>query len=162
MPGKGVVKPWVFGIAAGSLLVAADAVFRIAPPSAYSFCLSCHARDLVNTVANALFGARWQVTEVAQRALMLTSPGVLLGALIAARVFGERRVRRADKPVLFAALGFLVMTTGILIFGCPTRIALRAGYGEFYGIVALVGLLAGTAVTTILMALGLRAGRGGA
>jgi hypothetical protein len=154
------VKPWVFGVAAGALIVAADAGLRIAPPSAYAFCLSCHARDLVNTLVNALFHARWQATEVASRALLLTSPGVLLGALAASRMAGERRVRRADKPVVSAALGFLVMLVGILIFGCPTRIVLRAGYGEFYGLAALAGMLAGTALATAAMLLVLRAGRG--
>ncbi len=157
---KRTVKPWVFGIAAGTLLVAADVALRIAPPSAYSFCLSCHARDLVNTAVNAIFHARWQVTEVASRALMLTSPGVLLGAFIASRAAGEHRVRRADRPVLFAVLGFLVMIVGILIFGCPTRIVLRAGYGEFYGVAALGGLLAGTGLATLVMMIGFRAGRG--
>jgi hypothetical protein len=162
MRGKGYVRPWVFGVAAGSLLVLADAFFTISPPQAYAFCLSCHVRDLVNTALNALFNARYQVTEVAERALLLTSPGVILGAFVAARVHGEHSARRADRPVLFAAVGFAVMIVGILIFGCPTRIVLRAGYGEFYAVAALLGMLAGIAVSTILMRLRLRAGRGGA
>jgi hypothetical protein len=158
---KAVVKPWVFGIAAGSIFVIAEALFPISPPSAYAFCLSCHVRDLVNTVLNAVVNARYQVTEVAQRALLLTSPGVLLGAFIAARLYGEHLPRKADRPVLFAAVGFLVMIIGILIFGCPTRIVLRAGYGEFYGITALVGMFAGIAAATILMRLRVRMGSGG-
>jgi len=147
------VKPWIFGVAAGCLFVLADAVFPLSPPSAYAFCLSCHVRDLVNTVVNAVIHSRFQVTEVAGRALMLTSPGVLLGAFIAARVYGEARPRKADRPLLLAGLGFLVMTVGIVIFGCPTRIVLRAGYGEIYGIVALAGMFAGIAVTTLLIKL---------
>jgi hypothetical protein len=155
------VKPWIFGVAAGAIFVFADAAFPIAPPSAYAFCLSCHARDLVNTVLNAVVHSRFQVTEVAQRALMLTSPGVLIGAFIAARVYGESQPRKADRPVLLAGLGFLMMTIGIVIFGCPTRIVLRAGYGEIYGIVALVGMFAGIGAATLLMRLRWAAGRGG-
>jgi hypothetical protein len=162
MRSRGYVRPWIFGIAAGSLLVLAEAFFKVSPPQAYAFCLSCHVRDLVNTALNALFNARYQVAEVAERALLLTSPGVILGAFIAARAHGEHSARRADRPVLFAALGFVVMIVGILIFGCPTRIVLRAGFGEFYGIAALVGMLAGIAVSTVLMRLRLRAGRRGA
>jgi hypothetical protein len=158
MRGKGYVKPWVFGVSAGALFVLAELIFGISPPSAYAFCLSCHVRDLVNTLVNAVFAARWQVTEVAARGLLLTSPGVLLGAFVAARIYGENRPRKADRPVLFAALGFLVMIIGILIFGCPTRIVLRAGYGEFYGIVALAGMFAGITVSTLLMRLRLRMG----
>ncbi len=154
------LKPWIFGVLAGSLFVLADVVFPISPPSAYAFCLSCHVRDLVNTVVNSVFLTRFQATEVASRALMLTSPGVLVGALVAARLNREIRPRKADKPLLSAALGFLVMTIGIVIFGCPTRIVLRAGYGEIYGIVALLGMSGGIAAATLLMRLRSARGRG--
>jgi len=140
-------------VVAGSIFVLADAAFAIAPPSAYAFCLSCHVRDLVNTALNAVVHSRFQVTEVAGRALMLTSPGVLLGAYIAARLYGEAKPRKADRPLLLAALGFLMMTIGIVIFGCPTRIVLRAGYGEIYGIIALAGMFAGITVATVIMKL---------
>ncbi len=161
IPGKRrrYLKPWVFGVIAGTLFVGAEAVFGIYPPSAYAFCLSCHVRDLVNTLVNAALGLRFEVTEVAGRALLLTSPGVLLGAVIAARLNGEARPRKADRPTLFAVLGFLVMIVGIVIFGCPTRIVLRAGYGEIYGIVALAGMLGGIAAATLLMRV--RVQRGG-
>jgi hypothetical protein len=159
--GKRYLKPWVFGVAAGTLFVGAEVVFGIYPPSAYAFCLSCHVRDLVNTVVNAALGLRFEVTEVAGRALLLTSPGVLLGAVIAARLNGEVKRRKADRPVLFAALGFLVMTAGIVIFGCPTRIVLRAGYGDVHGIVALGGMLGGIAAATLLTRLRLRGGGAG-
>jgi len=145
------VKPWIFGVVAGAIFVIADAAFPISPPSAYAFCLSCHVRDLVNTLLNAALGLRFQVTEVASRALLLTSPGVLLGAWIAAHLHGEVRLRAADRPVRMAVLGFLVMTIGIIIFGCPTRIVLRAGYGEIYGIVGLVGLMGGVAAATVIL-----------
>jgi hypothetical protein len=146
-------------VVAGSIFVLADAAFPISPPSAYAFCLSCHVRDLVNTVLNAVIHTRFQVTEVAGRALLLTSPGVLLGAFIAARVYGEARPRKADRPLLLAVLGFLMMTIGIVIFGCPTRIVLRAGYGEVYGIVALAGMFIGITGATILMKLRWAAGK---
>jgi hypothetical protein len=145
------MKPWIFGVVAGCIFVAADAAFAISPPSAYAFCLSCHVRDLVNTAANAVLHLRLQVSQVATRALMLTSPGVFLGALIAARIYGESRPRAADRPLLMTGLGFLVMIIGIVIFGCPTRIVLRAGYGEIYGIVALAAMFVGIAAATLVM-----------
>jgi hypothetical protein len=159
LSGKRYLKPWIFGVAAGCIFVLADALLPISPPSAYAFCLSCHVRDLVNTALNAVIHSRFQVTEVAGRALLLTSPGVLAGAFIAARVHGEAKPRKADRPLLLAGLGFLVMTIGILIFGCPTRIVLRAGYGEIYGIVALAGMGVGIAGTTLLVKLRFRSGR---
>jgi hypothetical protein len=158
MQRRRTLKPWLFGVIAGSLFVAVEALAGVYPPSAYGFCLTCHARDLVGTVINALFGTNLQTAVVARRMLMITSPAVLLGAWLAARRSGEHRVLRSDRPVSFFALGFAVMTTGLVIFGCPTRIVLRAGYGEWYGLVALAGMFGGIAGGTFLVRWAARAG----
>jgi len=145
------LKPWLFGVIAGVVFVAAEVFLGIYPPSAYAFCLACHARDLVNTAWNAALGTGLETTVIAKRALLLTSPGVLLGAFAAAALFRERRRQPLERPVLHFLAGLAVMTVGIVIFGCPTRIVLRAGYGEVYGIAALVGMLAGIACGTFLL-----------
>ena len=150
------LKPWLFGVIAGAVFVGAEALLGIYPPSAYAFCLTCHVRDLVNTAWNAVFGAALETTGLARRALLLTSPGVLLGALAAAALYRERRRQRLERPVLYFLAGLTVMTVGIVIFGCPTRIVLRAGYGEVYGIAALAGMLAGVACGTLLLRLRVR------
>jgi membrane associated rhomboid family serine protease len=147
------LKPWLFGVIAGTVFVGAEALLGIYPPSAYAFCLACHVRDLVNTAWNLAFGAALETTLLAKRALLLTSPGVLLGAFAAAWVYRERRRQPLEKPFLYFLAGLAVMTIGIVIFGCPTRIVLRAGYGEVYGIAALVGLLVGIACGTLLLRL---------
>jgi membrane associated rhomboid family serine protease len=147
------LKPWLFGVIAGVLFVGAEALLGIYPPSAYAFCLACHARDLVNTVWNAVLGASLETAGVARRALMLSSPGVLLGALAAAALHRERRRQVLERPLLYFLAGLAVMSAGIVIFGCPTRIVLRAGYGEVYGIAALAGMLAGIACGTLLLRL---------
>jgi hypothetical protein len=161
MTGRKHLKPWIFGLIAGLLFVGAEVLFGIYPPSAYAFCLACHVRDLVNTALGALDGARFQTTMIAKRALMLTSPGVLLGAFLAARVFREQRVLPARRGWAYFLLGFAVMTVGIVIFGCPTRIVLRAGYGEVYGIAALLGLGLGIACGTWILKLRFRRGADG-
>ena len=145
------LKPWLFGVIAGSLFVSLEALAGVYPPSAYGFCLTCHARDLTATLVNALFGTNFQAAVVARRMLMITSPAVLLGAWLAARRSGERRTLPSDRPLGFFALGFAVMTTGLVIFGCPTRIVLRAGYGEWYGLVALAGMAGGITGATLLI-----------
>ena len=150
------LKPWLFGIIAGVVFVGAEAALGIYPPAAYAFCLACHVRDLVNTAWNAVLGRALETTVIAKRALLLTSPGVLLGAFAAAALYRERSRQPLERPLLYFLAGLAVMTVGIVIFGCPTRIVLRAGYGEVYGIAALAGMLAGVACGTLLLRLRLR------
>ena len=158
MKRRRTLKPWLFGVIAGSLFVAVEALAGVYPPSAYGFCLTCHARDLAATLLNALFGTNLQTAVIARRMVMITSPAVLLGAWLAARRCGERRVLPSDRPLSFFALGFGVMPTGLVIFGCPTRIVLRAGYGEWYGLVALAGMGVGITGATLLVRWAGRAG----
>ena len=148
---KGYLKPWVFGIIAGSMIVLAEAFAGFYPPAAYSFCLTCHTRDLVNTFMNGIFGVHFQTTIVARRILMLTSPSVLLGALIAAHGYGEYRRQKSTHPLRYFLYGLVIMTFGILIFGCPTRIVIRTGYGDFFGMVALAGMVFGIWLGTLLI-----------
>jgi hypothetical protein len=145
------IKPWIFGVAAGAMFVSAEAFLGLYPPACYSFCLTCHVRDLVNTVTNLLFGTRFETSYLARRVLMLTSPGVVIGALVTSRLFGEYRRVHSSRPMLFFLSGFTVMIIGILIFGCPTRIVMRAGYGDLYGIVALAGLFVGVSIGTLII-----------
>jgi len=148
---KWYLKPWLFGIIAGVIFVSAEAAFNIYPPSAYTFCLSCHTRDLVNTVVNALFEARFQTSAISGRVLMVTSPAVVFGAFFSSRLFKEHRRQKSTRPMLFFVYGFIVMITGLVIFGCPTRIIIRSGYGDLYGIAALIGMFAGIWGGTMLI-----------
>jgi hypothetical protein len=140
-------------VLAGTIFVLGEVLFNIAPPSAYAFCLSCHTRDLVNTLVNAVFARNFQTALIARRFFMVTSPAVLLGAYAAARLTREHRKQAADRPLRFFLIGFSIMIVGLVIFGCPTRIVLRAGYGELYGIVALAGLFLGIVAGTLLLKL---------
>ncbi len=142
------LKPWLFGIICGTLFVLAEAFLNFYPPAAYSFCLTCHTRDLVNTAVNFIFNTNYQTAFIARRILMVTSPGVMLGAFLAARISGEYVRQRNTHPVLFCCAGFFIMITGIVIFGCPTRIIVRSGYGDVYGIIALCGMFIGIWIGT--------------
>jgi hypothetical protein len=148
---KGYVKPWVFGIVVGAMIVLAEAFADLYPPAAYSFCLTCHTRDLVNTLINGVAHTHFQTTILSRRVLMLTSPSVLVGAFIAAVSHGENRKVKASRPLFFFLYGVVVMSLGILIFGCPTRIVTRSGYGDLFGMVALGGMVIGIYIATLLI-----------
>ena len=145
------LKPWIFGVLTGAVVVLAEAFGDLYPPAAYSFCLTCHTRDLVNSVINTLLGTHFQITLLARRALMVTPLFVFAGAALGARLHGEYRRQRSGNPLKFALFGFIVMLTGILIFGCPTRIAIRTGYGDLYGLAAFAGVLLGIWAATLIM-----------
>jgi hypothetical protein len=145
------IKPWLFGVLAGLIIVLFEAFLNFYPPSAYAFCLTCHARDLLNTIINGLFGTNLEVTFIANRALIITSPAVIAGAFSASLIFREFRRVKAERPVLSFIYGFIVMSVATLIFGCPTRIAVRVGYGDLYGILALVGIFAGIWAGTLII-----------
>jgi hypothetical protein len=145
------LKPWIFGIAAGSLVVLAEAFAGVYPPAAYSFCLTCHTRDLVNTLINLGFNANYQTALIAHRVLMVTSPSVFFGALLAAGIFREYRKQRSSHPIAFFISGFMIMTVGILVFGCPTRMAIRSGYGDLFGIIGFFGIAAGIYCATHIL-----------
>lgn len=145
------IKPWVFGIAAGIMFVSLETVFNVYPPSAYGFCLSCHTRDLINTLVNGITGASWGTAMVSGRALMLTSPAVLVGAFLASRFFKEGSVKKAEKPLRSFLYGFIIMIIGILIFGCPTRLLLRTGYGDAYALAGVLAMYAGVTTATLIM-----------
>jgi uncharacterized membrane protein len=145
------LKPWLFGIIAGGVFVFAEAILNLYPPTAYTFCLTCHARDFVNTVVNLLFKTNYQTTFLARRVLMTTSLCVMAGAFIAARLFDEYRRTRSTRPILYFITGFIIMIAGIVIFGCPTRIIIRSGYGDVYAIAALIGMFVGILNGTTLL-----------
>ena len=147
------LRPWLFGILAGAVVVLAEVIFQLAPPSAYVVCLACHTRDLLNAIINGVWAGNYPTADLARRMVMLTSPGVFLGAWLAARMYGERRLQRSMHPVWFFLAGGAMMLIGLVIFGCPTRLVIRAGYGEFYGIVALLGMIVGIWCGTLIMRL---------
>lgn len=144
-------KPWIFGIVLAILVVFAEAFLKVYPPSAYSFCLTGHTRDLVNGLINRISGTDFPQTLLSRRIIILTSPAVFLGAFVAARWNRERHPRKADTRIRSFFLGFTVMLVGLAIFGCPTRIIIRAGYGEWYGIMAFFGLIVGVLTTTAFL-----------
>jgi hypothetical protein len=117
---------------------------------------------------NAVFRLHLETSVIAERALMVTSPAVFAGAYLAARLHREfrptashRRERFTSelspseraRPLLHALAGLAVMIAGIVVFGCPTRITIRAAYGDVYGLGALAGMFTGILCGTLVMKL---------
>lgn len=151
MEGSGMDRriPWrPRGAMAGALLglLAVLASGLLAPqgaPPAYGLCVACHGRDFLG----GLGLSEW-VGLPAVSGLVLSGPGLLLGAAMAARANDEHRVRQAKRPLQSLLLGMLTMSASLLALGCTTRLALRAAYGDRLALWSVAGVAVGTAAVT--------------
>ena len=149
--GKAIRSPITFGIAAGVLAVFAPPILDLKPSQAYGICTVCHARDILSWVSNALFGASFEGREGLEAMPLLTTAGLIAGAMIASKIYGEYRLGRSENYLKMLLLGLCISNIGLLIFSCPTRIVLRLAYGDPFSILSLVGLLGGIAISVGIM-----------
>jgi hypothetical protein len=135
----------------GLLGAAGQAFFHVIPPPAYGICIACHMRDLVNWIAAHIYpiyglkaGGALIIPggPVSYNFPLLTIIGILIGAIIAARVNKEFKwkVMRVwwQKPLAEFFLGMLVMISALTFGGCPIRTALKTAYLD---ITAFIGLI---------------------
>src|SRR5437763_10054146 len=99
------------GITGGLLAVIVGSLFDVRPPDAYGLCMACHARDLVNWTVNAAAGTHLAVAPASLVFPVLTTVGVLLGALLAARTSGEFRWQRPEPLLKTFVYGIVVMNS---------------------------------------------------
>lgn len=136
------------GIVAGGLAVMAGALFDVRPPEAYGVCIACHGRDLVNWTINWLARTHLEVAQASLVYPVLTTLGVLLGAVLGATTSGEFRWRKPENPLKTFAYGVLVMNCALLAGGCSIRLLLRASAGEALGLMGFSGMAAGVVLAT--------------
>lgn len=145
----------ITGLQAGMVMalaaVAAGAFFMVRPPDAYGICMSCHGRDLINSVVNQQLGTYLTVAPVSLIFPLLTTVGVVAGAFIAALASGEFRSRRASKPLKSFAFGVVVMNMALLAAGCSIRLLLRTSAGDPLGLAGFAAMIVGAVVATYFL-----------
>lgn len=137
------------GIAGGLLAVIAGSFFEVRPPEAYGLCMACHGRDLVNWTVNLFAHTNLTVAPASLIFPVLTPIGVLLGALLAAKMSGEFRWRNPESSLKAFLYGVLVMNFALLAGGCSIRLLLRTAAGEPAGMFGFGGLVAGVILGTL-------------
>ena len=145
------VSALVFGIVAATAAVCAQVFGSFHPPQAYGVCIVCHTRDLVNVLFSQTSWYGAAVSTVAIKGLVLTTVGLLLGATFMALVNREWKLRVVENVPLAFVCGFIVMTAGLVISGCPMRLLLRSAYGDFGAFAAVFTLVAGIFLGTTLL-----------
>ena len=139
------------GITAGVLAVAAGAFFDVRPPEAYGVCMACHGRDLVNWTINRLLRTHLEVAGASLVYPVLTTVGVLIGALFAAGTSGEFRWRTPENPLKTFAYGVVVMNCALVAGGCSIRLLLRTAAGDLLSLVGFCGMIVGVVLGTYWM-----------
>lgn len=136
------------GIAAGVLAVVAGAFFDVRPPEAYGICMACHGRDLLNWTINRTIGTHLTVAPASLVFPVLTTIGVLLGALLGSKTSKEFRWSSPDNSLKTFFYGALVMNSALLAGGCSIRLLLRSAAGEVLGLLGFAGMVAGAILGT--------------
>jgi hypothetical protein len=136
------------GVVGGILAVVAGAFLEVRPPEAYGVCMACHGRDLVNWLINELAHTHLSVAPASLVFPVLTTVGVLLGAVLGAHTSGEFRWRRPESLLKSFGYGVLVMNLALLASGCSFRLLLRASAGEVLGLLGFIGMVGGVILGT--------------
>lgn len=144
-------KPIAAGIIIGFAAALVQALlFPAGGPVAYGFCVACHSRDFIDVIWNNIFGTSLFAAPISLAGALpvLTIVGVLIGAVVAALVYREFRLKKATALgcVKYTLGGFFFMVCALLMGACPYRIALRIGYGDLIALFGLVAIVIGVLI----------------
>ena len=119
------------------LLVGAISVIlvKFGNPANMGFCIACFLRD----IAGGLGLHRAEVVQYVRPEVI----GLVIGAFLMAVIGKEFNPRGGSSPVLRFILGAAVMVGALMFLGCPLRMVLRIGGGDFNALVGLAGFVAG-------------------
>lgn len=104
-------------------------------PGNMGFCIACFLRD----TAGSLGLHRAEVVQYVRPEII----GLVLGAFIMSFFSKEFSPKGGSSPITRFILGFCVMVGALVFLGCPLRMMLRIGGGDFNAIIGLVGFVVG-------------------
>jgi YedE family putative selenium metabolism protein len=140
--------PILTGIVVGVL---APVLVKLGNPGNMGICVACFNRD----IAGALGFHRAAVVQYIRPEII----GFVLGALIAALLFGEFKPRGGSSPLVRFLLGMFAMIGALVFLGCPWRAYLRLGGGDWNAIPGILGLSAGIGLGIVFLKRGFSLGR---
>ena len=126
----------VIGICALALTAAGN-------PANMGFCIACFLRDIAGAIK--LHSAA--VVQYVRPEII----GIIVGAMAAALIKKEWKAVGGSSPVTRFLLAVVVMIGALVFLGCPLRMVIRIGGGDFNAIVGLLGFIAGIFVGTIAL-----------
>jgi len=135
----------ITGLTMGVGAAVVQGYFGVQPPVGEGVCLVTHPSNLVNWIANNLFGTNFTIHGIFVAVPTLLPVGVIIGSIIAAIIHKEFKFRRGPvrDNLLAFIFGFLVINFGLLWGSCPIRTAVLSSYGMVFAMVILVVIVAG-------------------
>ncbi len=131
--------------------VIAPLLQKLGNPKNMGICVACFERD----IAGALGLHRAALVQYIRPEII----GFVLGATLAALLFGEFKARAGSAPIVRFLLGVLAMIGAMAFLGCPWRANLRLAGGDLTAIFGLLGLVAGIAIGVWFLRKGYNLGR---
>lgn len=127
------------------LFIGATAVFLTAMgnPANMGYCIACFIRDTAGALG--LHGAA-KVQYIRPEVL-----GLVLGSFFISYFKKDFNPRGGSSPVQRFFLGIFVMIGALVFLGCPLRMIIRIGGGDFNAILGLFGFAAGIIIGTLFL-----------
>jgi hypothetical protein len=145
---------WGVIIAGAVIGILAPLPQKLGNPPNMGICAACFERD----IAGALGLHRAAVVQYIRPEII----GFVLGALIAAYLFGEFKARAGSAPIVRFVLGMFAMIGALAFLGCPWRALLRLTGGDLNAILGLAGLTVGVTIGVQFLKSGYNLGRSSA
>ena len=138
-------------LAGAAIGVLAPLLQKFGNPPNMGICVACFERD----IAGALGLHRAAVVQYLRPEIM----GFVLGAAVAALLFGEFKARAGSAPLVRFFLGIFAMIGALVFLGCPWRALLRLAGGDLNAIAGLAGLTVGVIIGVQFLKSGYNLGR---
>lgn len=143
--------PWgviIVGLIFGCLAVCLQ---HAGNPGNMGICIICFNRD----IAGAIGLQNAPIVQYLRPEIL----GMVIGAFLAAIIFGEYKPRGGSAPFTRFALGFISAVSALVFLGCPWRTILRIAGGDAHALFGLAGLIVGVAIGVFFFRRGYSLGR---
>lgn len=134
---------WFVILAGVAVGVAALILTALGNPANMGFCIACFERDIAGAVGlHSAAKVQYLRPEII---------GLVLGAFIMSVATKEFRAKAGSSPATRFVLGAFVMIGALVFLGCPLRMVIRLGGGDWNAIVGLIGFAVGIAIGVLFL-----------
>ena len=140
---KFLTQNWIILITGVIIGIAAILLTWLGNPANMGFCIACFLRDITGAAGLHQAG----IVQYFRPEIV----GIILGALVMAVAAKEFKGKGGSSPMLRFVMGAFVMIGALMFLGCPLRMVIRIGGGDWNAIAGLLGFVGGILVGIIFL-----------